>query len=111
VSQLEALKMVAVLDLATDNVDGLLNELGTLSVVTLGPVVSGTGLTGDVVVGAEQLAKRAGADSILGTRLKIDQNSTGDVLVVATLRELEFTLKFATPVSNRSWDSPQQSRR
>ena len=88
VSELEALKMVTVLDLTTDNVDSLLNELGTLSVVTLGPVVSGTGLTGDEVVGAEQLAHGAGADSILGTGLKIHKNSTGDVLVVATLDTL-----------------------
>lgn len=86
VSQLEALKVVTVLDLTTDNVDGLLNELGTLGVVTLGPVVSGTGLTGDEVVRAEKLTHGAGADGILGTRLEIHQNSTGDILVVASLR-------------------------
>jgi hypothetical protein len=69
VGELEALKMLTVLDLATDHVDSLLNKLSTFGVMTLGPVVSGTGLTGDKVVGAEQLAHGAGADGILGTGL------------------------------------------
>jgi hypothetical protein len=85
VSDLETLEAVASLGLTADDIDDLVNELGTLSVVTLSPVVTGTGLTEDEVVGAEELAEGTGADSVHGTGLQIDQNGTGNVLVAASL--------------------------
>jgi hypothetical protein len=85
VGDLETLEAVAALGLATDNVEDLVDELGTLSVVTLGPVVASTGLTEDEVVGAEELAERTGADSVHGTGLQIDEDGTGNVLVAGGL--------------------------
>ena len=82
---LETLEAVAALGLATDNVEDLVDELGTLSVVTLGPVVSGTRLAEDEVVGTEELAERTGADGIHGTRLQIDEDGTRNVLVARGL--------------------------
>jgi len=89
VSDLETLEAVASLGLTADDIDDLVNELGTLSVVTLSPVVTGTGLTEDEVVGAEELAKGTGADSVHGTGLQIDQNGTGNILVTASMVEVD----------------------
>jgi hypothetical protein len=58
VADLEALKAVTTLSLLSDDVEDGVNELGTLSVVTLGPVVSGSGLTEDEVVRSEELTER-----------------------------------------------------
>ena len=85
VSDLETLEAVTALGLAADDIDDLVDELGTLSVVTLGPVVTSTGLAEDEVVGTEELAEGAGTDSVHGTGLQVDQNGTGNVLVVASL--------------------------
>jgi hypothetical protein len=85
VGDLETLEAVASLGLTADNIDDLVDELGTLGVVTLGPVVTGTGLTEDEVVGTEELAKGTSTDSVHGTGLQIDQDGTGNVLVTAGL--------------------------
>ena len=85
VGDLETLEAVAALGLATDDVEDLVDELGTLSVVTLGPVVASTGLTEDEVVGAEELAERTSADSVHGTGLQVDEDGTGNVLVAGGL--------------------------
>merc|ERR1711990_921913 len=57
VGGLEALKAVAALGLLSDDVEDGVDELGTLGVVALGPVVTGTGLTEDEVVGSEELTE------------------------------------------------------
>lgn len=85
VGDLETLEAVASLGLTTDNIDDLVNELGTLSVVTLGPVVTSTGLTENEVVGTEKLAEGTGTDSVHGTGLQVDQDGTGNILVTGGL--------------------------
>ena len=85
VGDLETLQAVTALGLTADDIENLVNKLGTLGVVTLSPVVTSTGLTEDEVVGAEKLAEGAGADSVHGTGLQIDQNGTGNVLITASL--------------------------
>jgi hypothetical protein len=85
VGDLETLEAVASLGLTADNIDDLVDELGTLGVVTLSPVVTSTRLTEDEVVGAEELAERTGTDSVHGTGLQIDQNGTGNILVTGSL--------------------------
>jgi len=89
VGDLETLEAIAALSLTTDNVEDLVDELGTLSVVTLGPVVSGTGLAEDEVVGAEKLTERTSTDSIHGTWLQIDEDGTWDVLVARSLVKVD----------------------
>lgn len=84
---LETLKAITALSLAADNIQNLINELRTLGVMTLGPVVSGTGLTEDEVVGTEELAKGTSTDGIHGTRLQIDKDSTRDILVSGGLND------------------------
>jgi hypothetical protein len=85
VGDLETLQAVAALGLTTDNIDDLVNKLGTFSVVTLGPVVAGTRLAEDEVVGTEELAEGTGTHRVHGARLQIDEDGTRDILVVASL--------------------------
>lgn len=85
VGDLEALEAVAALSLATDDIEDLVDQLSTLSVVTLGPVVSSTGLAEDEVVGAEELAEGTGTDGVHGTGLEIDEDGAGNILVAGGL--------------------------
>ena len=47
--------------------------------MTLGPVVSGSGLAEDEVVRSEELTEGSGSDGVHGSRLKIHEDSSGDV--------------------------------
>lgn len=98
VGDLETLEAVASLGLAADNIDDLVDELGTLGVVTLSPVVTSTGLTEDEVVGAEKLAEGTGADSVHGTGLQVDEDGTGNVLVTTSLGGQEYEMRKCTPI-------------
>ena len=62
--------------------------------MTLGPVVTGTGLTEDEVVGSEELTERSSTDGVHGAWLKIHEDGTGDIaatsgLVVVDVNALE----------------------
>lgn len=85
VGDLETLEAVTGLSLATDNIDDLVDELSTLGVVTLGPVVTGTRLAENKVVGTEELAKGTSANGVHGTGFQVDEDGTGDILVSASL--------------------------
>lgn len=85
VGDLEALEAVAAFGLTADHVEDVVDELGALGVVALGPVVAGTGLAEDEVVGTEELAERTGTDGIHGTGLEIDEDGARDILVVGRL--------------------------
>jgi hypothetical protein len=47
--------------------------------MSLGPIVTGSGLAENKVIGSEELAERTGTDRVHGTGLKIHQDSTGHV--------------------------------
>lgn len=85
VGDLEALEAVAAFGLTADNVEDVVDELSTLGVVALGPVVSGTGLAKDEVVGTEELTERTGTDGVHGTGLEIDEDSARNILLVGGL--------------------------
>ena len=85
VGDLETLEAVTALSLATDDVENLINELGTLSVVTLSPVVTGAGLSEDEVVWAEKLSEWASTDGVHGSWLQIDEDGTWHILVTGSL--------------------------
>ena len=59
---LEALQAIAALSLLPGDVEDGVDELSALGVVALGPVVSGSGLSEDEVVGPEELSERSGSD-------------------------------------------------
>ena len=52
----------------------------TFSVVALGPVVSGSGLSEDEVIGAEDLSVGTGPDRVHGSGLEVDEDGARDVL-------------------------------
>lgn len=86
VGDLEALEAVAALRLTADDINDLVDQLGTLSVMTLGPVVSSAGLAEDEVVGTEELTEGTSTDGIHGAGLEIDEDGTGHILVAGGLQ-------------------------
>ena len=97
VGDLEALEAVTALSLLTDDVEDGVDELSTFGVMTLGPVVTGTGLSEDEVVGSEELTERSSTDGVHGAWLKIHEDGTGDVsatggLVVVDVDSLELEI-------------------
>lgn len=89
VGDLETLEAVATFGFSADDVQNLVDKLGTLSVMTLGPVVSGTGLSEDEVVWTEELTEWGGTDGIHGSWLQIDQHSTRNILVASSLEKTD----------------------
>jgi hypothetical protein len=85
VGDLETLEAIAALGLTADDVEDLVDKFGTLCVVTLGPVVSSTGLTENKVVGTEELTEGTSTDGVHGTRLKIDEDGSRNILVARGL--------------------------
>ena len=85
VGDLKTLEAVAALSLASDDIENLVDQLGTLSVVTLCPIVTSTRLAENEVVGAEELSERSSTDRVHGTGLQIDENSTRNKLVAGSL--------------------------
>ena len=79
VSDLETLKAVAAFSFFSGNIEDGVDELSTLGVVTLGPVVSGTGLTEDEVVRSEKLTEGASSDRVHGSGFEIHKDGTGDI--------------------------------
>ena len=85
VGDLETLEAVAALGLAADDIEDLVDELGTLSVMTLRPVVTSTRLAKDKVVGTEELSEGTSAHGVHRTRLEIDEDGAGNELVAGSL--------------------------
>merc|ERR1719319_1143174 len=100
VGDLEALEAVARFGLFPDNVQNGVDELGALRVVSLGPVVTGTGLPEHEVVGPGELTEGPRANGVHGTRLEIHQDGARDVasacgLVVVDVNALELKVGVA----------------
>jgi hypothetical protein len=106
VGELESLKAVRALSLLAHNIEDGVNQLSTLSVVSLGPVVTSSGLAENEVIGSEDLAERTSADRVHGTRLKIHEDSTGHVSATGGLIEVHvdsLQLKVGVTVVRTSW--------
>jgi len=88
VGELETLKAVARLGLLADHVQDGVDQLGTLGVVTLGPVVTGTVLTEHEVIGAEKLAEGTGTDGVHGTGLQVHKDGTGHIAATSGFVEV-----------------------
>merc|ERR1712100_857089 len=79
VGDLESLEAITALSFLTDNIEDGVDELSTFGVVTLGPVVTGTSLSEDEVIGSEELSERSGSDGVHGSGLEIHEDGSGDV--------------------------------
>ena len=98
VGDLEALEAVAALSFLSDDIEDGVDELGTLGVVTLGPVVTGTGLSENKVIWSEELTEWASSDGVHGSWLKIHEDGSWDVsstsgLVVVDVDSLELEIR------------------
>uniref|UniRef100_A0A1I8H0E5 Arf-GAP domain-containing protein n=1 Tax=Macrostomum lignano TaxID=282301 RepID=A0A1I8H0E5_9PLAT len=85
VGQLEALQAVAALGLLAHHIEHGVHQLGALRVVALGPVVAGAALSEHEIVRPEQLAERAGPDTVHGAGLQVHQHGPWHVLAAAGL--------------------------
>jgi hypothetical protein len=81
VSNLETLEAVTAFSFTTNDIKDLVNKLSTLGIMTLGPVVSSTGLTKDKVVWSEKLTEWTSSDCIHGSGLQINKHGTRNELV------------------------------
>ena len=79
VGDLETLEAIATFGFLSDDIKDGVDELGTLGVMTLGPVVTGTGLSEDEVVWSEELTEWSSSDGVHGSWLKIHEDGSWDV--------------------------------
>jgi hypothetical protein len=83
----ETLKTGTVVSQLSDSVEDKVNNFLTNGVVTTGVVVGSILLTGDQLIGVEELAVSAGADLIDSGGLEVEEDGTGNVLAGTSLRE------------------------
>ena len=106
VGDLETLEAIATFGFLSDDIEDGVDELGSLGVVTLGPVVTGTGLSEDEVVRSEELTEWSSSDGVHGSWLKIHEDGSWDVsstggLVVVDVDSLE--LEIGVTVVGTGW--------
>ena len=97
-AQLESLKTVATFRFLPDHVQNRVDELSSLGVVSLSPVVSCSGLSEHEVVWSENLSERSRSDGVHGSGFQVHKDSTGDVfsssgLVVVDIDPLELEIR------------------
>ena len=106
VGDLESLEAIATFSFLSDNIEDGVNELGSLGVVTLGPIVTSTSLSEDEVVWSEELTEWSGSDGVHGTWLEIHKDGSWDVtatsgFVVVDVDSLE--LEIGVTVVGTGW--------
>jgi len=79
VGYLETLEAIATFGFFSDNIKDGVDKFGTFGVVTLGPVVSGTGLSENEVVWSEKLTEWSSSDGVHGSWFKIHEDSSWDI--------------------------------
>jgi len=97
VGDLESLEAIATFSFLSNNIENGVDEFSTFGVMTLGPVVTSTGLSENEVVGSEELTERSSSDGVHGTRLKIHKNGSWDVsttgcFIVVNIDSLELEI-------------------
>ena len=103
---LETLEAIATFGFLSDDIEDGVDELSTFSVMTLGPVVTGTGLSEDEVVWSEELTEWASSDGVHGSWFEIHEDGSWDVstsgsFVVVDVDSLE--LEIGVTVVGTGW--------
>jgi len=83
----EALETSALISELTDSVEAEIDDFLTNGVVTTGEVVGSVFLTGDELLGVEELSVGTGTDLIDDGGFEIEEDATGDVLASTSLGE------------------------
>jgi len=79
VGDLEPLEAVASFGFLSDDVEDGVDEFGSFGVMSLGPVVSSSGLSEDEVIRSEELSERSGSDGVHGSGFQVHQDGSGNV--------------------------------
>ena len=98
VSDLETLEAIATFGFLSNDIKDGVDELGTFGVMTLGPVVTGTGLSEDEVVWSEELTEWSSSDGVHGSWFEIHEDGSWDVsatsgLVIVNVDSLELEIR------------------
>ena len=80
------LEAIARFGFLANNIEDGVDELGSLGVVTFSPVVSGSGLSENKVVRAENLSEGSGTDRVHGSGLQVDEDGTGNIFASSGLK-------------------------
>lgn len=83
VSQLKALQAIATFRLLSHNIHHRINELSAFGVVALCPIVAGTRLSKDIIIGSKESPVRRHLQTLNRSRLKIDQNRTWNIFITS----------------------------
>ena len=76
---LETLEAIASFGFLSDDIKDGVDKLGSLGVMSLGPVVTGTGLSEDEVVWSEELTEWSSSDGVHGSWFEIHEDCSWDV--------------------------------
>jgi len=79
VSDLETLEAVTAFGFFSNDVQNGVDQFGTFGVVTFGPIVSGSGLTEDEVIGSEELTERSSSNGVHGSGFQIHKDGSGNI--------------------------------
>jgi hypothetical protein len=79
VGDLETLKAIATFSFLSNNVEDGVDKFSTFGVMTLSPVVTGSGLTEDEVIWSEELTEWSSSDGVHGSGFEIHKDSSGDI--------------------------------
>jgi len=88
VGNLETLEAITTFSFLSDDIEDGVDEFSTFSVMTLSPVVTGSGLTEDEVIGSEELTEGTSSDGIHGTGFEIHEDGSGDVSSTSSFVEV-----------------------
>ena len=103
---LETLEAIATFGFLSDDIEDGVDELGTFGVMTLGPVVTGTGLSEDEGVRSEKLTEWASSDGVHGSWFEIHEDGSWDVSTTGSFVEVDvdsLQLKIRVSVVSTSW--------
>jgi hypothetical protein len=78
VGDLETLEAIATFSFFSDNVEDGVDKFSTFGVMTFSPVVTGTSLSENEVVGSEELTEWSSSDRVHGSWFKIHKDSSWD---------------------------------
>jgi hypothetical protein len=67
VGNLETLKAIASFSFFSDNIENGVNKFSSFGIMSFGPVISGSSLSENEVIGSEELSERSGSDGVHGT--------------------------------------------
>ena len=98
VGDLETLEAIATFGFLSDNIKDGVDKLGSLGVMTLGPVVTGTGLSEDEVVWSEELSEWSSSDRVHGSWFEIHEDGSWNVsttgsFVIVDVDSLELEIR------------------